>query len=163
MPNVELFFTIKDNKGDKSRVTFPAVIDTLDDAQYAIDALGALIDPLIVGGFVNAGITLVGDVSGLTTAAGATSDVQEGARFVFSTAEGYLKSARLPTFDEAFIISGSPNVDTVDADVAAFVTAITSGLSLVGAGGAGSINFSDYRFVDLTTLESAKEDWGRNR
>ena len=163
MPNVEFYFVLEDNKGDKSKMTIPAILDDLGDIQVAIEEMGALIDALVIGGFVSAGVTIVGDVSGLNTAAAATSDVQEGARFVFATDDPYLKSVRLPTFDEAFIISGSKNVDTTDADVAAFVTMMTTGMSLVGAGGTGSVAPTDYCFVDLTTLKSAKEDWGRNR
>lgn len=163
MPNVEIFFTIQDAKGDKSRMTIPAVIDTLDDAQYAIEEMGALIDPLVNGGFVSAGVTLIGDVSGLGTSPAAVSDVQEGARFVFQTADPYYKSLRLPTFDEAYLIAGSPDVDTTDADVSAFVTMMTTGINLTAAGGTGSVAPSDYRFEDLVGLTSAKEDWGKNR
>lgn len=163
MPNCELFYTVIDGKGQKSRVTFPCTVPTLDDALLAVGAVGELLDPLLTGGIVDAGFTMKADTATFSTAAALLSDVQEGARFVWSTALNFLKSVRLPTFDEALIVESSTAVDLDDTDVFALVTAVTDGIDLSGLGSIGLATFTTTHAEDLVDLQSAVEDWGKNR
>ena len=97
------------------------------------------------------------------TVADVMADVQEGARFVFATANGFLKTVRLPTFLETLMLPGSRLVDTGNSDVFAFTTAITDGIDLTAAGGTGICTFRTTHREDLDTFKKASEDWGRNR
>ena len=48
-------------------------------------------------------------------------------------------------------------IDLTDADVATFLAAMTAGIDLVPAGGSGTVQPSDKREEDITTLSDAKE------
>lgn len=162
--NCELYYTVVDAKGNKSRMTFPCTAPDYTDIPLIAVALGELLDPMINGGITAAGWTVAVDLGSVVNIASLTSDVQEGARFVFKTALGFLKSVRLPAVVETIFAANSPNVDLTDTDVSAFVSAITDGIDTSGLGGSvGLGTFGTTRFEDLTALETAVEDWGRNR
>lgn len=163
MPFCTLYLTVADEKGEKSNVNFPCNLPTLDDIEPALNALADLVDPLITGGIVSAGVSLAVDLTTVQTIADALSDVQEGARFVFRSVGNFIKSVRLPTFDESLIVGGTSVVDLDDLDVFAFVTAITDGIDLSSVGGTGLVTFQTIHAEDLTDLDKATEDWGRNR
>lgn len=155
-----VYFNIIDNKGNSSRVEIPLPgTVAMADLPGAVQAFGALVDPLITGGLRNAGFTVEVDIPGFSGLAGTLSDVQEKATFALRTAGGYLKRLGLPTFNETLIIPASSAVNTAQADVAAFVDALEGGVTVNGH----VILPCDYRGDDLASLESAYEDWGRRR
>lgn len=160
----ELFYTVVDAKNNKSRMTFPCTVPEYTDIPLVAVALAELLDPMINGGIENAGWTMSVDLGTVNAIAAATSDVQEGARFVFKTALGFLKSVRLPAVVETIFATGSPDVDLTDTDVMAFNSCIVDGLDTAVLGGSvGLASFGTTRYEDLTTLVTATEDWGKNR
>jgi len=158
----EIYIIVQDAKGDKSTVTVPVPTSIeLTDIPEAVQDLTALIGPMLTGGIVGAGMRVEVDVSGVsTTVAGATSDIQEKAAFVFRGANNFLKRIGLPTFSEALFSAGTPYVDVTDADVAAFVTAIEDGYLLSST---NTILPCDTRGDDLEDLVEATEAWGKAR
>lgn len=160
-----VLYSIQDEKGKTSTTEINlATATTFADADIMAGQMALLIDDMITGAITRIGIVATVDLPvGLKATAAANSDVEEGARFQFRTANGFFSGLRLPTFDEAAIIAGTKNVDLTDADVAAFVTAMVSGLDTSGAGGSGVIVPVDKRNEDLTALEFAKEQFLSSR
>lgn len=158
-PHVELFYRVKDAKGSQGTIThnFPVAADLAVVADYA-RGTGQFIDALIKGQIVAYGISLVLDlalIAGIKTAPAADSDVEEGARFLFSVAGGGGTDFRLPTFDETFIQPGTNLVDTANAAVVSLVDRVIAGRTL------GLINVSPSNMYgsDIVALESAIESF----
>ena len=152
------FITVRDDKGMESTMTVYMPVATL--AQDAVDYMSALVnevDPLILGGIINAGVTLAADISGHGTI-GPTSDAQERGEFSFRSENDFLHRVGLPTFDEAFVLSSSQTIDTGDADVSDFVDALLDGLVVPST---NTVIPTDSRGEDLATLESALERFRR--
>lgn len=163
MAVIDMFFVIQDGDGDKSTISipFPSTI-SLANVANLVAGVGALINPLINGGLVEAGIRLVVDLSGTWGPTSALlADIQEQAQFLFRVVGGYPKLLNLPTFIETLFTNGGADktVDLADTDVAAFVDFMESGITL------SSVTYqpSDYRGADILSTESAVQHWGRNR
>lgn len=155
--------TIGDAKGDQSTVSIPLPDATaVTDAVLFAQAIIPLIEPLLNGALRDARLAVPVTFTPWSAPA-SIADIQEKARFAFRGANNFLKSISLPTFVETFFSAGSKDVDTSDTDVAAFVTAMTDGIDLTGAGGSGVVEPCDTRGDDLTEIESAVEAWGNAR
>lgn len=156
---LSVIFTVRDAKGASSLVEINLPADTtVEDAQGFITSVAPLINALILGSIDRVGICLSATLpGGLRTSPTASSDVEEGARFVFNSAGGYVTSLRLPTFSESFIASGSNRVDTALTPVQDFITAMVAGA------GTPTVQPSDYRGADITGLKSAMEAFQRSR
>jgi len=131
-PIVSIFVTIKDAPGSESitKISLPANSEIATAKTFAQNTV-TLIDALIKGKIVNLSLGLGVDLpSGLKSAADALADVEEGARFIFASANGGSTTMRLPTFDEAKFNTGTDLVNTADTDVAAFVTQIVDGQTI---------------------------------
>lgn len=161
-PHVFVVYSIKDAKGKISitKVNFP---DSADIAIVKIFARSTaeFINNIIKGQIVDIGIGLSVDMSGLTLRAAPDpdSDVEEGARFTWRAATGALTNFRLPTFDEAFLVSGTKNVDTADAAVDTFVDRIIEGHTE----GLINVSPSDDRGSDIVSLDAARESFTASR
>ncbi len=101
--------------------------------------------------------------AGLRAAPSANSDVEEGGRFQFRTANNFFTSSRLPTLDESKVNAGSRDLNLTDADIAAFVQAVISGIDLTAAGGSGTVTPCDKRNEDVASLEFAREAFQSSR
>lgn len=160
-----IIYSIQDEKSKTSmtEVKLPAATAAADVEIFAAQ-MASLINALISGAITRIGITkTISLPAGLNAAAASGADVEEGARFQFKTENGFYSGLRLPTFAESFIVAGSKEVDIVPADVAAFVTAMTDGIDLSGAGGSGVVAPCDSRDEDLTALEFAREQFLSSR
>jgi len=161
-----IIVSFRDNKNERSTTEINLPSGTAyDDVLLFAQEVVQLIDPLITGAIERVGIAATVDVSGLGLTAAPTvgSDVEEGARFQFRTALNNFTSLRLPTFDEAAIVPGTREVSQVDTDVAAFLTAMESGIDLTGVGGSGTIQPSDKRDEDIITTQQAREQFLSSR
>ena len=78
------------------------------------------------------------------------SDVFQKGLFQFNSLNGFT-SMRLPAISETKVVVGSDAIDTSDADVAAFITAMEDGIVVTG----GTISPSDYRVGDISSLKFA--------
>jgi hypothetical protein len=107
---------------------------------------------LITGASLTFGIDLSG--LGLKVAAASVADVFQKGYFAFtSAATGFFKRFRVPTFDEDLVTANSDAIDTVDADVAAFIAANTNGIVVTGT----TVQPTTERGHDLTGLSEARE------
>ena len=119
-------------------------------------ALAQLLTNISICRVTGGSLTFAMDLSGLglRTVAGITADIAEKAAFLFNTAITGLKAKlRIPTFRETLVPPGSDAVDLADVDVAAFKTAMESGIAVTG----GTIEPTDDRENDITGLTTARE------
>lgn len=155
-----VLYSIEDAKGQVSTMTVnvPATTDFADVGAFAAGMAG-LINALITGVITRIGVAFtVALPGGLRTVPVAGSDTEEGALFQFRTELGNYTSTRLPTFDETLIQSNSRAVDTEDADVTAFITAMVTGIDVTPV-----VAPSDKREEDIIGLASALEDFQSSR
>lgn len=150
---VGITITAQDDEDQKSTMHFflPATV-TLAQATSAAQALVTLVDAITSGVIISVsmafGVALPGGIKVTPTL---PSKVENGARFAFRTAGGYISSVRISTFDQALIGANSSDVDVEDADVAAFVNALEDGTGLGGG------LPCDYRGDDITALIAASK------
>lgn len=163
-----IFYTIADADGDTSVISIPVLFsDTLEGASLAF-AVGYgwdIINPLINGTLINAGITIQVDIADFTNAAAATiSDVQEKAEFVYRSVGNFIKRISLPTFIETFFTgSGSgKEVDVTQSAVTAFNTLITDGFEEAMVSTDPLLPATDHG-EDITTFVKGHQAWGKNR
>jgi len=168
MPAYSVIFSFRDAKGKNSttEVNIPTGL-TLANMVIFGQEMAKLIDPLISGVITRIGLALsVALPSGLASSPVSTSDVEEGGKFQFSTAGGYYTGMRIPTWVESLVSAGSDDINTVDSDVAAFITAMISGIDLTAASpvaGTGTVAPTDGRGDDITALVNAKEQFVNSR
>lgn len=131
-PIVSAFISVLDAPGSESIMRLHVPNNTeLGNFKTFIQNTAVLIDALIKGRITNLSIGIGVDLpGGIKTAADATADVEEGARFIFNALNGGSFRMRIPTFDEAKMVTGSDLVNTADTDVAAFVTQIVDGQTI---------------------------------
>lgn len=157
--------TFKDAKGESATTefNFPSTV-TLANAIIFAQQMAILYNNVTTGVITRIGVAVLATLPGtLRASADADSDVEEGARFQFRTDGGFYTGFRIPTFDEAKIISGTKQVDTADTDVAALVAAFEDGLSLVAAGGTGTVQPTDKREDPVNVLDTALESFTKSR
>jgi hypothetical protein len=153
----EIFIQFRDADGDVTTRSWevPNSVAITDVPILAAELMDLMV-PLINGTIVKAGYTA--EVTVPVLVAQALSDVQELLAVGARTTNGFLKRMHLPTIDEAKVfLPGSKEADLADADVLAYTTALISGIDLTGAGGSGTVQFSDGRGEDLTSIEYAVE------
>jgi len=160
-PIVSVFISVIDAPGSESVIRFhvPNNTDIANLKTFGQNVAG-FVDALVKGKISNISIGLGVDLpSGLKSAADALADVEEGARFIFNAANGGTFRMRLPTFDEAHMVSGSDLVDTADTDVAAFLTEMIDGETInLQAQHPSAADESD-----LVSLKSAKSAFQSER
>jgi len=160
--SLHVVYTVMDETNKKStfRISFPNSTDIAVLQEFAWRT-AELIDPLIKGKIVDIGISASVEFASADVKASPLvgSDVEDGAYFAFESASQFTSGFTVPTWDEAFIVSGSDNVDIVDADVDAFVDRITAGYTQLLT----NVSPSDNRGSDLETLITAKESFRSTR
>ncbi len=164
MPAYELTYEYTDDDGDVATHSI-FIPDTFSLAQYTEfgRALAVLIDPVVHGLISGLSFTVSIDLSALTnnTIDGA-SDVDDVAAFQFLTAGGKAVSVNIPAMFEGIVSAGSDDIDVSDVDVAAFRTAMASGIAVTG----GTVTPCDVQEVDIVSLVYARENFrpsGRRR
>ena len=157
MASPVIIFTVRDNKGKTSttEVKIPTGISLSNMIEFAQD-LAVLFDAITNGQIINVGIGISVDISalGLTGAPGVTADVEEKGQFQFRTANGYYTTVNVPCFSDTDVVSGSDEIFQADIEVAAFIAAMTGGLTLTDA---SVVQPTDSREDDITTLVYARE------
>jgi len=164
MALVAINLTIRDGKTppNESTVTLYTTDGyTLPQLVAAVIVIAPLVKGLITGGISSATLAIDVDLSGIVGigTADPDSDTEEGALFIWETDGGFPKRNRIPTFDEALLISGTREVDTSDLSVLAFNNAIIAGVT---AGGA-TVEFVDSREDEISHLTDAYESFQSSR
>lgn len=165
----KLSITIVDAKGKPSRTTLynpdTNSIGTPIDIVALINAgvaMTEIIAKLAKGGVSGASlcVDLGSQIGSAQFVPDADSDVEEGALFNFRTLSNFFTRSRIPTFDEAKLVPGTDDVDLTDPDVAAYTSAMLTGVSVNDSeGNPITVNFSDSRGDDVNVMESAYESF----
>jgi hypothetical protein len=164
MAIITLNYTIVDKKGDSSTIRIPIGSSaTPATAVAALKVFAPVVGALVTGSLSSAFVTIEASVTGFPALPAAIADVQEKAAFAFRGVNAFLKRIGIPTFNEDKMLPSSADVDTSDLDVAAFVTAVTTGIDTTSEGGSGVVGATDTRGDDLLSLEYAREEWGKRR
>lgn len=161
---VSVRFDFRDEKGKTSftKIRVPTTFSISQVTQFAA-AMGQLISNISQCQITNISTTFTIDLSGLTlkASASAVADIAQKGYFAFTSAvTGFFKRLRIPTFDETKVNAGSDGIDTLDADVSAFVAAMENGIAVTGP---ATIQPSTERMQDLTALSDAREVFRRKR
>lgn len=163
-----IFYTIADGDNDQSVISIPVLLDATHDQAaiaFAVEYGWDIINALINGTLVNAGITIEVDIGDFTnTAAAAISDVQEKAEFVYRAVGGFLKRISLPTFIETFFTGSGAGkeVDVTQSAVTAFNTLIEDGFHDALVLGTALLPITDHG-EDITDFVEGHQAWGKNR
>ena len=155
---VTVRYDFLDNKGATSftKIRVPTTFSLSQYGEFGT-AMAQLIADVSMCQITGGSLTFAIDLSGLGLAVTASivSDIAEKAVFLFNTAiTGIKAKLRLPTFDEFLVSPGSDAVDQVDVDVAAFIAAMENGIAVTGP---ATIQPTDDRTNDITTLTEARE------
>lgn len=154
----EMHFTFVDDENHSSIVTinFDDSIVTANLASAATAFL-AVIAPLTDAGFVKATVTRTLISAAGTIVAGA--DVEIGANFIWAQLGKAKRTIqRIPAFVRSKLVENSKVVDETDADVIAFVDAMTDGLTAVSLFAPTSDEGTD-----LTALVIGQETYSKAR
>lgn len=149
--------TFRDRKGKTAttEVKIPTGL-TLDNMIEFAQDLVVLIDPITNGQIISVSIGIRVDTSalGLTSAPGSTADVEEKGVFQFGTALGTYTSVNIPCISDSDVVDGSDELDTSDVEIAAFIAAMTGGITLTDL---SVVQPTDSREEDITNLVFARE------
>lgn len=163
-----IHYTIADADNDLSVITIPVeFLSTLDGGAFAfaVEYGWDIINPLLNGTLVSAGITVDIDIAGFTnTAAAAIADVQEKAEFLFHAVGGFVKRISLPTFVETFFTGAGAGkeVDITQSQVTAFNTLITAGFHEALVSTEPLLPVTDHG-EDIDAFLEGHQAWGRRR
>jgi len=135
---------------------------SLANALDAAQAWSILVNDLIEGAIQSASIVLPVDLSGLGLRATPLdgSSLSEGILFAYRTASNFKTSFRVPTVNEGLFLADR-SVDLANADIIALNTAMVDGISLVPAGGAGTVAPTNISDETITATRVVTESYKR--
>lgn len=151
-------WTFLDAKSESATFTIE-VPDGLTQAQYTefIEAVTPNLDAMTGGQITRVSITLGLTITGVPGAGAiSTSDVEEKARFVFTSANGFKKTMSLPTALESIFTAGGEVNQTV-TEVTNFITQMISGAGTL------PVQPTDYRGDDIVSFVKGREYFAKNR
>jgi len=151
----QIIYTVIDDSGERgtTSINMPTGFTLAGFQQFAA-SFATLLDAILGGKVESAEICFGVDLTTLTSnVALSTSDVEEIGAFVFRTSENQPVHVNIPGLDELVVASGSDDIDQVNANVAAFLAAMETGVNTVG----GLCSPCDVGEVDIVTTESARE------
>jgi len=151
----QIVYTVQDDSGERgtTSINVPITFNLSDYGEFA-SGMGTLLDALLSGRLVDAEICFGVDLSGLiNNLLGGSSDVEEIGAFQFRTADNLPVSVNIPGIDEGFQAAGSDDLDQSAPGVAAFITAMETGIVVTG----GTIIPCDVGEVDIINVEYARE------
>lgn len=156
-----LSVTLEDAKGVTSNMSYFVVLPsavTMTNLQEIGERWVEDVDNVTGCRIVNAQINFVVDISdpglNLKAVADPNTDVEEGARFSFRTALGFLTEFRIPGFLETLYQVGSSVVDILAPSVAEIIADVVSGILYAPL---LDIDGSDNRGEDIVALDAANE------
>lgn len=162
-PHAFVTYSIEDFKGKVAvtKISFPANVDMGVLRSNFVPTTATLINALIKGKIVSAGVGIEVDLSSATIRAtpDVNSDVEEGTWWPMKAANGAETGFRLATFDESKINPGGRFVDLTDPDADAFGQRLVAGQTV----GVTNVSPSTDRGEDVTLLEQPYEQFKSSR
>lgn len=163
MPAAKMIVTIRDGKGKTANVLLHSEVlddtDLTNGATYESmgDNLLQDLEPVIDGEIVEAHWLLPVGFDFTPQTADPDSDVEEGALFIWETADGYQTRTRIPTFKESMLVAGSRLVDLTIGAVQDFVNTMIDGPDALAGVPEDRFNMTTNRGEDITVLRAAYE------
>lgn len=162
-PHAFVTYSIEDFKGKiaVTKINFPVNVDIGVLRSNFVPTTATLINALIKGKIVSAGIGLEVDLSSATirTTPDVNSDVEEGTWWPLTAANGADAGFRIATFDEAKIVNGGRFVDLTDTDALALATRLVDGQTV----GLTNVSPSTDRGEDITRVDPPYEQFKASR
>lgn len=150
-----LTYTFTDDSGESATATIslPTAFSLAQFTEFG-RAMAVFVDDMVSGLISRCELSVGVDLSSLTgNTAAAGGDVQEINTYQFVTAAGRTVNINIPGTDETDVSPNSDDLDTVDAEQAAFINAMISGIAVTG----GTIAPTDIDSEDITDLVYARE------
>jgi len=162
-PHAFVTYSVEDAKGKISvtKINFPVAVDIGVLRSNFVPTTATLLNAIITGRIVSAGIGLEVDLSGATIRAtpDVNSDVEEGVWVPLTAANGAEAGFRIATFDEAKMEVGGSYADLADTDVTDFLTRIAAGQTV----GVTNVSPSTDRGEDIVTVHQPYEQFKSSR
>jgi len=151
----QIIYTVIDDNGERgtTSINVPTGFSIAQLGEFGA-AMATLLDAILSGKVEGADFCVGVDVSALlSNLAGLNGDVEEIGAFQFETVGGFPVSVNVPGILEAVVASGSDDLDQADLDVAAFITAMETGIVVTG----GTISPTDVAEDSINTTIYARE------
>lgn len=151
----EVVYVLEDDSGDQAETavkipTSPSIAQFTEFAQ----SMAQLIDPIVSGLLVSAGVRVSIDISALTSnTKQSQGDVQDVGAFRYRTGDQRAVRLNVPAISEALVLLNSDDLDLADPAIAALNNAMLGGIAVTG----GTIEPCDIDQDDITTLSFARE------
>lgn len=154
---VSVRFDFIDDKGKRSftKVRVPTGFTIPQYGEFVL-GMAQLLADMSTGRITHASFCIGLDLTTATIKAVASglSDIAQKGLFGFSTdVAGFRTKTKLPALSETSILSGTDKIDQADADVAAFISAMETGIVVT----AGTVSPTDMRGNDIVTTDYARE------
>lgn len=162
-PHAFVTYSVEDAKGKiaVTKINFPVAVDIGVLRSNFVPTTATLLNAIILGKIVSAGIGLEVDISGATirSTPDVNSDVEEGVYVPMTAANGAEAGFRIPTFDEAAMETGGSFADLANTDVTDFLTRIAAGQTV----GLTNVSPSTDRGEDITVVHQPYEQFKSSR
>lgn len=160
---ISVNFTFRDNKKKTAttKVHIPNGFSIAQMTEFA-QAAAQVVANISSAKLVNVSLSVGVDLSGATirAVAGATSDIFTKALIsIRSIVAGLFAKQKIPTIADSIVIDGTDQLDTSDAAVAAYITAMEDGI-LVGA---VTVTPRDLRGNPLDEVSNTREIFRKKR
>jgi hypothetical protein len=164
----EIVLTIQDAKGKTSNMFLPVPIPGTTPVSSVLAAArnwAEAVQDAISGRITRVGVALVADLGGLGIPAEpeADSDVEEGARLAFRSAEGFPMSFRIPTFREELFLPRTTEVDRDDTVIDGIIDRVIDGIQFTALPGDGDLDPSTSHGEDITAYDYGRSAFVRER
>lgn len=151
--SVELVYTIKDNTptgSSQMSIFMPVGLTNMLSYLEVARSFAAFMDAIISGKLVGIAELCFGvDISSLANnTLDAGSDSEEVGEFIFETVDGNPVIVNIPGIKEDTVLANSHQIDLANANVASFVTGMTTGVAFQP---------TDIGERDITNLRTATE------
>ena len=153
----EVVYTFQDDSGDTATASIhiPTAFSLSQYTEFA-RSMADLVDNIVHGIIISADLTISIDISALTgNAVTPFADVEEIGAFQFITADNRPVLVNVPGIAESNVLAGSDDLSVIDATVAAFITAMETGIVVTG----GTIPPCDVNEDDIIDTVYAREQF----
>lgn len=150
-----LTYTLTDDSGESATFTIslPTAFSLAQFTEFG-RAMAVFVDDIVSGLLSRCELSIGVDLSALTgNTAAAGGDVQEINSYQFVTAVGRPVNINIPGTDETDVSPNSDDLNTIDAQQAAFINAMVTGIAVTS----GTIAPCDIDSESITALVYARE------
>jgi len=152
-----LTYTYEDDSGNTAThdIHVPTAFSIAQFTEFG-RAMADFLDNIVGGLIKSVDLTITADISGLLlNFVDPLSDVEEVGSFQFATADNRAVLVNLPAIDENTVLAGSDDLNQIDGGIAAFITAMETGIAVTG----GTISPCDVNEDSIVDTVYARESF----